>query len=275
MSQKKLLFSGAIAKALQVRRRLGISIEDPASPLDAAEKLGVEVRLADLPSMEGMYVASGRPTIILSSLRPHGRRNFTCAHELGHHAFGHGEQFDELTSDRSYNRATDSKEFQADCFAAFFLMPKATIESGMARRKLQYPTLSALQVYGLANWLGVGYSTLVNHLVNGIGAISRAAGENLLRTTPRDIRRELTGATSPLRQVLLVDQYWGGRAIDCEVGDLLRIPLGFELEGALEVSSDRAFAIAKKPGIARLLHSESDWCAFVRTPSPKVPSACR
>ncbi|MBA9900919.1 ImmA/IrrE family metallo-endopeptidase [Burkholderia cepacia] len=264
MSDKKALFTAAVAKALQARKRLGIALEEAVSPLDAAEKLGVEVRLADLPSMEGMYVSGGRPTIILSSLRPFGRRNFTCAHELGHHAFGHGEQFDELTSDRSYRRATDSKEFQADTFAAFFLMPKSALENGMLRRQLKYDTLDPIAVYGLANWLGVGYSTLVNHMVNGIGTISRAIGDRLLRSAPRDIRQQLIGTPSAAQQVILADQHWRGRSIDCEVGDLIRVPENCRYEGALAASPIVGFAQVQAVGISRIVHEEAGWSAFVR-----------
>ncbi|WP_175829937.1 ImmA/IrrE family metallo-endopeptidase [Burkholderia cepacia] len=264
MSDKKALFTAAVAKALQARKRLGIALEEAVSPLDAAEKLGVEVRLADLPSMEGMYVSGGRPTIILSSLRPFGRRNFTCAHELGHHAFGHGEQFDELTSDRSYRRATDSKEFQADTFAAFFLMPKSALENGMLRRQLKYDTLDPIAVYGLANWLGVGYSTLVNHMVNGIGTISRATGDRLLRSAPRDIRQQLIGTPSAAQQVVLADQHWRGRSIDCEVGDLIRVPENCCYEGALAASPIVGFVQVQSVGISRIFHEEVGWSAFVR-----------
>ncbi|WP_322060275.1 ImmA/IrrE family metallo-endopeptidase [Paraburkholderia sp. J63] len=268
MSDKKSLFTAAVAKALQTRKRLGISLEDAVSPLDAAEKLGVEVRLADLPSMEGMYVSGGRPTIILSSMRPFGRRNFTCAHELGHHAFGHGEQFDELTSDRSYGRATDTKEFQADTFAAFFLMPKSALENGMLRRQLRYDTLDPITVYGLANWLGVGYATLVNHMVNGIGAISRTVGDRFLRSAPRDIRQQLVGTPSAAQQIILADQHWRGRSVDCEVGDLIRVPQNCRYEGALAASEIAGFAQAYSPGISRVVHDDTGWSAFVRT-SPK------
>lgn len=264
MSDKKALFTAAVAKALQARKRLGIALEEAVSPLDAAEKLGVEVRLADLPSMEGMYVSGGRPTIILSSLRPFGRRNFTCAHELGHHAFGHGEQFDELTSDRSYRRATDSKEFQADTFAAFFLMPKSALENGMLRRQLKYDTLDPIAVYGLANWLGVGYSTLVNHMVNGIGTISRATGDRLLRSAPRDIRQQLIGTPSAAQQVILADQHWRGRSIDCEVGDLIRVPENCCYEGALAASPIVGFVQVQSVGISRIVYEEAGWSAFVR-----------
>ncbi|VVE01058.1 hypothetical protein PAQ31011_02144 [Pandoraea aquatica] len=267
MSDKKSLFTNAVAKALQVRKRLGIALEDAVSPLDAAEKLGVEVRLVDLPSMEGMYVSTGRPTIVLSSLRPFGRRNFTCAHELGHHAFGHGEQFDELINDRSYRRATDSKEFQADVFAAFFLMPKSALESGMLRRGLSYPSLDPMAIYQLANWLGVGYSTLVNHMVNGLGTISRAAGELLLRSSPRDIRLTLLGSASSAHQMLLADSHWCGRPIDCEVGDLIRIPASARYEGSLASSQFPRFVRAEAPGISRVVDEKSNWSSFVRASS--------
>jgi Zn-dependent peptidase ImmA (M78 family) len=126
-------------------------------------------------------VASSAPKILLSSLRPQGRRNFTCAHEIGHHIFGHGEQFDELTDEKSTMRKNDPKEFSADCFAAYFLMPKSTIENGMKRRGYAYESMKPIQVYSLASWLGVGYSTLVNHLLYGIGTISRNKAQELQR----------------------------------------------------------------------------------------------
>lgn len=120
MSNKNLIATDALTKALKARKRLGISPQESISAMDAAERMGIEVRLVDFPSMEGMYVAGDAPKIIMSSLRPPGRRSFTCAHEIGHHLFGHGEQFDELISDRSFSRAESDVEFAADCFAGFF-----------------------------------------------------------------------------------------------------------------------------------------------------------
>jgi len=91
---RKKLAADAVSRALSLRKKLGVSFEESVSPIDAAEQLSIDVRFVDLPSMEGIYVADNEPKIVLSSLRPSGRRSFTCAHELGHHMFGHGDRFD-------------------------------------------------------------------------------------------------------------------------------------------------------------------------------------
>jgi len=158
LQQEKLALE-AIAAALRARKEVGMGLADAVSPIDAAQKLGVEVRLIDTPSMEGMYVSGDNPQIFLSVQRPAGRRNFTCAHELGHHKFNHGTQYDELLAQKSAARQGDPKEFMADCFAAFFMMPKTAIDSGLNKRGMSYASLKPKDVYALSNWLGVGYKT--------------------------------------------------------------------------------------------------------------------
>lgn len=279
MHNSKLLATEAAGQALRLRKRLGIPISESVSALDVAERLGIEVRLIDLPSMEGVYVASSAPKILLSSLRPQGRRNFTCAHEIGHHIFGHGEQFDELIDEKSTLRKRDPKEFSADCFASYLLMPKTTIENGMKRRNLTYESLEPAQVYALANWLGVGYGTLVNHLQYGVGMISPNKAQELSKVPPKDIRQKLLcfPTSSPLH---LADEHWVGRAIDCEVGDYLLLPWGTTYEGVqLAPSSgnedDRTFLQAQSPGVARVANDELGWAAFVRvSPHEYVGRAC-
>jgi hypothetical protein len=58
-----------------------------------------------------------------SARRPLPRRAYNCAHELGHHAFGHGSSIDELREDAKAQPWEDPKEFLADTFAGFILMP--------------------------------------------------------------------------------------------------------------------------------------------------------
>jgi len=268
MQQKKQLASEAIVKALQVRKKLGLSIEDSVSALDAAERLGIDVRLVDLPSMEGMYVRGNRPTIILSTKRPSGRRSFTCAHEIGHHIMGHGEQFDELVKEKTFSRASDPKEFQADCFAAFFLMPKVTVENGMKKRGFTYEGLDEIQVFQLASWLGVSYRGLVTHLVNGLGTISRAKGESLQKRSPKEIRQQLVGDTQG-KNLIAVDLFWTGRAVDCEMGDVLILPNGVSVEGEsisfLGLPFRHQPFRADRAGISRITLGE--WSSFVRVSS--------
>ena len=267
MLNRKQLATEAVVKALRLRKQLGVPLNESISALDAAEKLDIEVRLIDLPSMEGMYVGGFDPKIILSSLRPQGRRSFTCAHEIGHHVFKHGEQFDELTSEKTALRKNDPKEYSADCFAAYFLMPKVTVDSGMMRRGFTYQTLQPIQVYSLASWLGVGYRTLVNHLRYGLDVILHEQAQQLLKLDPRSIRQRLLGrsVTPPLH---VADTRWIGRAIDCEVGDYLLVPKDTLTEGAQLVHADGlsngTFFQACTSGIGRVFNDASGWSAFVR-----------
>lgn len=271
MINKSLLASQALTQSLRVRKRLNLPLDESVSALDAAEKLGVEVRLIDLPSMEGMYVSGSKPKIMLSSLRPQGRRNFTCAHEIGHHTFNHGEQFDELTKDKTGGRKNDPNEFLADCFAGYFLMPKTTIDSGMKQRGFSYGSLDHIQTYKMASWLGVGYQTLVKHLLYSLKVISSSHAVILLKKKPKDIRDEVIGER-PASNLHIVDTNWRGRAVDCEVEDLIRVPFGFLIEGnqlqAAENLGQYILLRALTPGIARLTCKISGWSAFVRI-SPK------
>ena len=96
MNDRRAIARQAMAAALRTRLALGYGLDHAVCVYDLAEKLGLEVRFLDLPSMEGMYTSASDPTIIISSLRPPGRRAFTCAHELGHHNRGDGVQIDEF-----------------------------------------------------------------------------------------------------------------------------------------------------------------------------------
>ena len=74
---------------------------DQASPIciyGLCETLGVTVRFNNI-NMEGMYQRGLPPRIHLSARRPLPRRVYNCAHELGHHVFGHGSSIDELRED--------------------------------------------------------------------------------------------------------------------------------------------------------------------------------
>lgn len=278
MQSRKELAAVAIARALSLRRKLDLSLDEAICPFDAGEKLGVETRLIDLPSMEGMYIADkDDPKIIISCLRPPGRRTFTCAHELGHHVFGHGAQFDELRAEQTEYRKSDPKEHTADTFAAFFLMPKATIDSGISKRGFRYGTLQPREVYALANWLGVGYGTLVYHLRYGISAILHEQTQRLLSAEPRKIRAEFLGR-STTSNLHIVDTNWLGRPIDCEVGDYLIVPREIGNEGRPLIRSEESdvgnVLEIIGPGIGRVFHPSGRWSSFVRASRRSYSGRC-
>lgn len=135
-----------------------------------------------------MYAPAPRPTILVSAERPAGRRRCTCAHEIGHHVFGHGTRLDELADDAA--RSWSPEEFVAHRFAAGLLMPKLAVESAFTRRGLSVSASRPEDVFVVAQDLGVGYATLVGHLERTLGCLTRAAADTLRRSSPRGCGRD-------------------------------------------------------------------------------------
>ena len=271
MLDRKSLATTALAKALSLRQKLNFELDDAISPIDCAERIGVEVRLLKGSSMEGIYSPGKKATILLSCQRSQGRRNFTCGHELGHHIFAHGEQFDEIVSERSKARIEDPDEFLADCFSGYLLMPKSTVDSGMRKRGFTYPSLTHMEVYALSSWLGIGYETLIHHMFYSLKTIPSSKYEHLLKYKPIKIRESIY-APSANSNLHVVDEHWKGRAIDCEVGDYILLPSAAGVEG-LSVTAEThspSYQIVKADcaGISRVTIEMSGWASFIRV-SPR------
>jgi hypothetical protein len=264
--ERRRLALRATGMALRVRQKHHIAADQPCSVYDLAEMLGVEVRFAELPSAEGVY-SPGRPVIIVSSLRPPGRQAFTCAHELGHHAYGHGEQFDELVEDRGKHRMYDPKEFEADCFASALLMPKTALLKGMAVRGWSPKQISATQLYTLASWLGVGYATLVGNMNWGMNLLGRQQAETLEKVKRPQIRKSILGCECK-EHLIVVDPAWTGRPIDAQAGDVILLPATTIIEGSivqvLERDASRCLVQAISPGVGRAVIPGTAWAQYLR-----------
>ena len=254
-----------MAAALRMRRSAGFPLGEAICVYDVAERLGIEVRFADIPSMEGMYYRASEPAIILSSLRPSGRRAFTCAHELGHHSNGDGTSVDQLVG-KPHRSGFDAKEFAADCFAGALLMPRMAIQRAFALREWDIQECTPGQVYTVSNYFGVGYSTLVHHMRSGLLLLPDAHAAALLKVSPRKAQARALGWQSP-DTVWIVDPHWKGRAIDVEVSDLVFVQGRPTFEGnclaqVREMTNGRMYT-ARQPGIGKFCDDDG-WSAFVR-----------
>ncbi|MCH8146631.1 MAG: ImmA/IrrE family metallo-endopeptidase [Planctomycetes bacterium] len=262
------LVRSAITRALRVRRAAKIELQDAVCPFDLAEKRGVEVRFQSLASFDGMRsVDSGASTIVVSSLRPPGRKAFTCAHELGHDVFDHGVQIDELVESRDTPREDEPEEILAHAFAGILLMPKSTVERGMAVRGWHLRSCGPQEIYSLASWLGVGYTTLISHLQYGLRLLEVSRADKLRKVRLPRLRKEILGEDCP-SELVIVDSQWCGRPVDIQVDDIALMPAGGRAEGScIEAVPDAAGRVLVRgvtPGIGRLILQESAWASFVR-----------
>ena len=265
MIDRRSIARKATADALRTRHRAGYRLDTPICVYDLAGRLGVEVRFLDVPTLEGIYYNSPKPYIILSSLRPSGRRAFSCAHELGHHFRGDGLRLDEVVNQWGRPRHGHA-EFAADCFAGALLMPKTAIERAFAVRKWTINECTPAQVYSVANQFGVGYTTLVHHLSRGLLLLSNSRAEKLMKVSPRRAQALAIGWETP-NTVWVVDRHWVDRPIDVEVGDFIFLHERSRLEGNcteyVTEMQEGAVLQAMEPGVGKLEDS-SGWRVCIR-----------
>jgi Zn-dependent peptidase ImmA (M78 family) len=264
-------------QALRASIRLRIELDVPPTAalcvFDAAEKLEIELRYVDVPSMEGMYLKNSephlRPIILVSALRPAGRQATTAAHELGHHVFGHGTRIDQYMADSDENSVTPSgneEEMLANSFAGFFLMPKAAVEHGFKVRGYVPGSVTAQQVYEVAGWLGVGYGTLIHQMRSSLDLLTEPKAKALLSIQPKKVRQELFGAALSA-DCFVVGQAWSGRPVDLQRGDVALMKNDVALEGTcLEIdgktADGRVIVKAVTTGMGRIVGP--DWAVFAR-----------
>ena len=257
----------AMLEALRIRRDHGVPRDAPVNPIDFADRLGIETWFKDVGNLEGLYVSGNPPRIILPSDRPLGRQAFACAHELGHHVFGHGTRIDVLGEQTVVNTDNHAGEEQiAHLFATNFLMPRPVVEKGFSSRKWDIGRATSAQVYTVACSLGVSYEGLVIRLAHGFKAIDRDRVLTLRKTPLPRVRQQLVGHEYKHR-VVPVDRCWPDIAIDLWVNDAILVSNDTNIEHpailafALKNSSNSVYS-AKRPGISRIAFA--DRTVFVR-----------
>jgi len=265
-NQRQVLAQQAQQKAIDVRRTAGFDNKSPLCIYGLCDKLNVRVKFVDI-SMEGIYLREAEPVILLSALRPLPRRIFTCAHELGHHVFGHTSTIDELLGESESVQAFQPEEFLANSFAGFLLMPILAVRKAFVSRGWDTASATPEQIFTVACSFGVGYETLITHMAYALKMISSSRASTLLKTKPKAIREKVLGRPST-NSLIIADEHWSMPTIDAEVGSLLLLPTGAEaandtisLEG--NHPKGRLFK-ANRPGIVRVYCRDTGWAVFVR-----------
>jgi hypothetical protein len=199
-------------------------------------------------------------------LRPPGRQAFTCAHELGHWYFDHGNCVDEL---EDIDRAdTDIPEERlVNLFAGYLLMPSWAITDAISRRGWNPETLTTLQAYAIACQFGVGYETLIQHLRWSLRLLPALQAERLLKTAPKQIRANLLGHDRT-RHLVFADRAWEKVAIDFQVEDAAILPNNIRIEGRsvriVRTVPEGTMLEGVMPGVSRAVSTDDEWSAYLR-----------
>ena len=90
----------------------------------------------------------------------------------------------------------------------------------------------------------------MRHLQYGLELINGALSTALLRSSPKQIRGELSGDSSA-PPLTIVGRAWPSVPVDLEVGDLLGVPIGVEISGDGLIngpsSAEHTFMRAERP----------------------------
>jgi hypothetical protein len=264
----KQLFLKAIRKAEQVRHDLKQGSFSAINIFESCANLGLTVRFIDV-NMEGMYVSQNNgtsPTILLSNQRPLPRRVFTCAHELGHHVFGHGTRVDTI-NERAESNSYDADELLVDAFAGALLMPVGGIQKEFSRRKWKPSEVSHIHFFIISSVFGVGYQTLVTHCCfNGI--IDENKKTELLKYTPSKILQSVTNNELRSAHFKIIDDSSQLTTIDLEVSNYIFLPAMMRIESDHLTKQEETLIgtqfIAERPGIARVKCLNSGYGFFIR-----------
>ena len=261
---RRALATQAMQAATATRAKAKLDQARPICIYGLCETLGIVVRFNNI-NMEGMYQRGIPPRIHLSARRPLPRRAFNCAHELGHHVFGHGSSIDELREDAKEHPWEDPKEFLADTFAGFILMPIIGLRRAFSVRGWLPETATPAQIFTIACDFGVGYATLLTHLSAGVNILPRGRASAMRRVMPKALRAEILGALTR-EPLIVVDQHRNAPTLDAEVKTLLLFPPGAKVTGCglafeRDLEAGRLYR-AIKPGIFQA--SVGEWAVFVR-----------
>lgn len=261
----------AMIAAIDLREKWERGDDDPLDIYALCNDMDVSVRFVAVPSMEGLYGRrlDGTGAILLPSQRPLPRRVFSCAHELGHHVFGHGSSIDQMIgvyTDRK-GSSFDANEFLVDVFAGFLLMPTLGVRRAFVSRGWKPAEATPEQVFTIACSFGVGYDTLISHMAFTLGMLTRGRAKSLAKESPKSIRERMLGRLSA-EPLVIVDGNWLLPTVDAEVGTALLFPSEAQVdgggltpegpcEGGLLFHADRT-------GIFRAYVPGTTWSVFVR-----------
>ncbi|MCY4561850.1 MAG: ImmA/IrrE family metallo-endopeptidase [Flavobacteriaceae bacterium] len=264
-----VIATSGIKKANALREVLGLNMFQPVNVYDACTKLEVDVRFVAI-NMEGTYVSNDDPTkssILLSALRPFPRKVFTCAHELGHHQFGHGLKIDMIHEENDKKSDDDCEERLADIFASALLMPIAGIQFEFKRRNWDIKTATPIQFFTISSVFGVGYRTLIyNCSLNKL--ISYTKSNELSKYSPSDFLNKIFKGKQKAGHLKIIDSKYVENTVDTEVSGFLYLPKTVELEGchleSIATTSNGVCYQMKQPGILRANDAVNGQTYFIR-----------
>lgn len=251
--------TAAAVLAAEIHADHDVDLNQPVDVFAIVQELGIILAFGALGKVSGVYLPGERPGIMLHEGHPRTRQRYSAGHELGHHVFGHAAEID-LTPAQGLLRAESENwpahEKEAEAFAAWFLMPRRLLKSGLRHLGIDRPR-NPYDVYALSLWLGTSYTATARQLAV-TRLVDQGEADSWSGIPPANLKRALAGELAPddLRNdVWLLDQRDHLQPVDARPGDRIVLSLP-EI-----ASSGFSWRFAAKPEEMEVLADsyEQDW----------------
>jgi hypothetical protein len=148
------------------------------------------------------------------------------------------------------------EERLANQMAGYLLMPPFAVPSALKTRKWNVDNLTPQQAYILANFFGVSYGALLNHMYYALRTIRQPVFTRLTDISAKAIRARLC-PKADVPHLVVVDHLWKDRPVDLDVGNAVFLPKNTGYSPALLEKLDCPEAegvvcLARQPGVGRL-----------------------
>jgi Zn-dependent peptidase ImmA (M78 family) len=182
----------AVQAANNALNQLRLDQSAPIDPFEAIEAAGLELRFRPLKDLLGAVLPGKPGGVLINSDRPAALQRYTAAHELGHWYMDQDVLSIDTDDAVLGQHHHESRERNAQIFAAHFLMPLELLYSTARRYGIKSRTLvSPEQVYQAARDMHVSYEAAVRQLTN-TKHLSASNSAILLKTRPAIIKQGLT-----------------------------------------------------------------------------------
>lgn len=209
--------------------RLGLDADVTVDVFRIIEHAQVWLLFEPLHSLFGFFQRESEAAgIVLHSGHPVSVQRFTAAHEYGHFVLGHELSVD--SRDELFGLADmPVQEFEAQAFAAEFLMPLPLVNRALDRLALprEPRELTPIDAYQLSLELGSSYTATVTQL-NQLNKIPAQRYRELSGWQPIDIKVELGRGQRPANSrcdVWLIEEQLRQRHLHLGLEDELHVRL--------------------------------------------------
>jgi Zn-dependent peptidase ImmA (M78 family) len=217
-----IALSEGVRAALECRLKYGITLDAPCDVYELIAQHGIDLRFMRVSSLEGLYLVEGESAQInVCGLRPSGLQRFSAAHELGHHVFGHGARIDQESDYRQFF-SYPQEETLVEVFARFLLMPPRAVRTGFRNIGSVLGYLQPEDIFRVACWLGVGYSTLLNQMRFSLKMLAKDHFDRLSKAKPQQIKALLDPDHGHYgyEDLWPVHHSWRGLRLHARIGDV-------------------------------------------------------